>query len=173
MDKLIPDALPLFEAPPVVRLVHLYKLLCAISFDRFSSSNALPLRAFLKQETGKPSMEPCEGSFVADATTECGVQPISPSKFGPSARMRFDLQLNRPPFLGHYKELHHADVSLIINNNADSQLGLVQRSDGARHIRNSVRELSGQASCFPHYKEAITISLLVQHVITENCFLRR
>ena len=48
-------------------------------------------------------------------------------------------------FFGHYDELHHADVSLFINKNAPSQFGLVQPSEGARHIRNSVRKLSDQA----------------------------
>jgi hypothetical protein len=33
LDKLIPEALPLLEAPPVVCLVHL-KLLCGFTFDR-------------------------------------------------------------------------------------------------------------------------------------------
>ena len=46
---------------------------------------------------------------------------------------------NRPPFLGHYGDLHYADVSLLLNKNVGSQFGLVQRCDGARHIQNSVR----------------------------------
>jgi hypothetical protein len=47
-----------------------------------------------------------------------------------------DLPLNRPPFLGHYNELHQKDVSLLLNKNAASQFGLVQLSDGARQLRN-------------------------------------
>ena len=74
MDKLIPEALPLLEAPLVVRLVHLYKLLCGVTFDRSLSSQALALRMCLRQETGKTRMEECEKSFVADALVEYGVR---------------------------------------------------------------------------------------------------
>jgi hypothetical protein len=81
-DKLIPEELPLLEAPPVVRLVHLYKLLCGGTFDRSSSSNVLPLRVCLRQKTGKTRIEPCEGSFVADAPAECGVGPTSAAQVG-------------------------------------------------------------------------------------------
>jgi len=61
MDKFITEALPLLEAPPAVRSVHLYKLLCGVNFDRSSSSNALPLRVCLGQETGKNVMDPLRG----------------------------------------------------------------------------------------------------------------
>ena len=61
LDKFITEALSLLEAPPVVRLVHLYKLLCGVTFDRSSYSNALLLRVCLRQEIGKTRMEQCEG----------------------------------------------------------------------------------------------------------------
>ena len=100
MDKLIPEALPLLEAPPVVRLVHLYKLLCSVNFDRSSSSKDLPLRAYLRHETGKTRIESCEESFVTDEPAECGVRPTSAAKFGQSAGVRFDFPRNRPASLG-------------------------------------------------------------------------
>jgi hypothetical protein len=116
LDKLIPATLPLLEAPPLVRLVHLYKLLCGVTFDR-SSSNALLLRVCLRQETVKTRIQPCEGSFVADAPAECGGRPKPTAQFGPSAGVRCDLPRNRLPFVGHYSELHHIGL----------QFGLVQR----------------------------------------------
>ena len=70
LDKFIPEALPLLKANPAGRLVHLYKLLCGLTFDRSSSSNALPLRVCLRHETGKTRKERCEGSFVIDAPVE-------------------------------------------------------------------------------------------------------
>jgi len=142
------------EAPPAVRLVHLYKLLCGGTFGHSSYSNALPLTECLRQETVKTGMEQCEGSFVADAPAECAVRPTSAAQFGPSAGVRWDLQRNRPPFLGQYSDLHHAHVSLLVNKNANPLFGLVQRSDGDEHIRNSVREIYNQASFFPNYKVA-------------------
>ena len=33
LDKFVPEALPLLEAPPAVRQVHLYKLLCGVAID--------------------------------------------------------------------------------------------------------------------------------------------
>ena len=113
-----------------------YKLLCGGTFDRSSSSNALPLTVFLIQETVKTRMQQCEGSFVADAPAECAVRPTSAVQVGPSAGVRCDLSRNRPPFIGHYGELHHAHVSLLLNKNAALQFGLVQRGDVTRHIRN-------------------------------------
>jgi hypothetical protein len=110
LDKLIPEAIPLLVAPPAVRLVHLHKLLCGGTFDRSSSSNALPLTMCLRQETVKTCMQQCEGSFVADAPAECAVRPTSAVHVGPSAGVRCDLPRNRPPFLGHYGELHHTEV---------------------------------------------------------------
>ena len=92
LDKLIPEALPLPEAPPAVRLVHLYKLLCGGTFDRSSPSNALPLTVCLRQETVKTGIEQCEGSFVADAPAECAVWPTSAVQVGPSAEVRCDLK---------------------------------------------------------------------------------
>ena len=86
---------------------------------------------------------------MADAPAECAVRPTSAVQVGPSAGVRCDLPSNRPPFLGHYGELNHAHVPLLINKNATSQFGLVQRGDGARHIQKSVRDVSDQASCFP------------------------
>jgi hypothetical protein len=114
-DKLNPEALPLLESPTIVRLVHLYKLLCGVTFGSSSSSNALPLRVCLRQETVKIRMQQCEGSFVTDAPAECAVRPTSTTQVGPSARLRNDLRRNRQPFLGHYGELHHADFSLFLN----------------------------------------------------------
>jgi len=94
-------------------------------------------------------MQQCEGSFVADAPAGCAVRQTPAVQVGPSAEVRCDLPRNRPPFLGHYGELNHAHVPLLINKNATSQFGLVQTGDGARHILKSVREVSDQASCFP------------------------
>jgi len=166
LDNLIPEALPLPEAPPAVRLVHLYKLLCGGTFDRSSSSKALPLTVCLRQETVKTGMEQCEGNFVADAPAECAVRPTSAVQVGPSAGVRCDLPRDRPPFLGQYSELRHAHVSLLLNKNAASHFGFVQRSDGARHLLNTVRQLSDQASCFPDYKVAPSISLLIKHILS-------
>ena len=75
--KLIPEALPLLEATPVVRSVRLYKLLCGVSFGRSSFSNALPLTVSLRQEKGKTRTEHCEGRFVADAPVDYDVCPTS------------------------------------------------------------------------------------------------
>jgi hypothetical protein len=99
-------------------------------------------------------MQQCEGSFVADAPAKCAVRSTSAAQIGPSGGVRCDLPRNRPPFLGHYGELHHAQVSLLLNKNAASQFGLVQRNDGARHRLYSVRELYDQASFIPKYKVA-------------------
>ena len=148
LDKLIPEALPLPEATPVVRFVHLYKLLCGGTFDRSSSSNALPLTVCLRQETVKTGMQQREGSFVADAPAECAVRPTSAVQVGPSSEVRCDLPRNRPPFLNHYGELNHKV----------SQFGFVQRSDLARLILNSVRKISDQDSSFPDYKVALSLS---------------
>jgi hypothetical protein len=165
LDKLIAEALPLLEAPPAVRLVHLCKLLCGGILDR-SYSNALPIRAFLRQETGKTSMERFEGSFVADAPPECGVRPISAAQVGPSEAVSIDLSRNRPTFLQYDDELHHAQVSLLLNKKDGSQFGLVRRGDGARHFLNSVRKLSDQVSCFPNYKVVLSMSLLLHHILS-------
>jgi len=97
-------------------------------------------------------------SSVSVAPVERCVRSKSTAHFRPSARVRCDLPRNRPKFLGHYGELHHADLSLLLNKKDGSQFGLVTRSDGARHLRNSVRELSDQASCFPKYKVALSLS---------------
>jgi hypothetical protein len=123
LDKLIAEALPLPEAPTAVRSVHLYKLLCGGTLDR-SYSNALPNRAFLRQETGKTSMERCEGGFVPEAPAECGVRPTSATQIGPSAGVRCDLPRNRQSFLGRYSELCQAHVSLLLNKIAGSHFGL-------------------------------------------------
>jgi hypothetical protein len=93
-------------------------------------------------------MEQCEGSFVADAPTECGFRPTSAAQVGPSAGVRCYLPSNRPLFLGNCGELNHTDFSLLLNKKDGLQFDLLLRSDGARHIRNSVRELSDQASFF-------------------------
>jgi hypothetical protein len=114
LDKLIAEALPLPEAPPAVRSVHLYKLLCDGTLDR-SSSNALPIRAFLMEETGKTSKERCEGSIVTDASAECGVRSTSAAKVAPSAGVRIDLSRNRPTFLQYDEELRHEHVSILLN----------------------------------------------------------
>ena len=82
---------------------------------------------------------------MSDALVECGFRLTPCAKFGPPEGVRFHLPRNRPPFLEHYSELHHPDVSLLINKNDVSQFDLMQCRDGARHIRNSVRELSDHA----------------------------
>jgi hypothetical protein len=133
LDNLIAEALPLPEAPPAVRSVHLYKLLCGGTLDR-SSSNDLPIRAFLREETGKTSMERCEGSFVTVAPAECGVWSTSAAQVAPSEGVRIDLPRIRPPFLGYDDELNHTHESILLNENAGSQFGLVQPSVGARHF---------------------------------------
>jgi hypothetical protein len=97
--KFIPEALPSLEAPLVVCLVHLYKLLCGITFDRSSYSIALPLRLSLRQEKVKTGMEKTERIFVADAPVERGVRPTSSKPVRPSAGVRCDLPLNNPTFL--------------------------------------------------------------------------
>jgi len=53
---------------------------------------------------------------VADAPVECAVWPTSAVQFEPSAEVRCDLPRLRSAFLGHYGELHHADVSLPVND---------------------------------------------------------
>jgi len=73
LDELISEALTLQEAPPLFRMVHLYKLLCGVTFDHSLSPNALPLRACLWQKTGKTIMEQCEGSLLCEATVDYGV----------------------------------------------------------------------------------------------------
>jgi len=88
LDKLIPEALPLLEAPPAVRSVRLCKLLCGVTFDRSSFSNALPVRVCLRQETGKTRMERCEGSFVVDAPVERGVRATLSAQVVASAGVR-------------------------------------------------------------------------------------
>jgi hypothetical protein len=83
---------------------------------------------------------------------ECGGQPTSAAQVVPSAGVRCDLLCDRAPFLGNYGKLQHADVSLLVHKNDGSQFGLVQRSDGALYLRNSVREIFDQASCFSKYR---------------------
>jgi len=53
------------------------------------------------QKTQKARVETCEGCFVADAPVERGFRPTSAAQFGPSPRVRSELKLKRPPFLGH------------------------------------------------------------------------
>ena len=107
---------------------------------------------YLRQETVKTHVESCEGSFVAVEPVEHDDRPTSAAQVGPSAGVSCDLPRNRPAFLGHYGDLLHIG----------SQIGLVQRSGGARHLLNSVRKLSYQASCFPNYKATHSMSLPVQ-----------
>jgi hypothetical protein len=47
--------------------------------------------------------------------------------------VRFHLPRNTTQFLGHYGELHHADVSLHLNKIAGSKFGPVQSYNGAWH----------------------------------------
>ena len=88
MDKLIPEALPLLEKPPVVRLVHLYKLLRGVTFACSLSSNALTFRVFLGQERVKTPMKTCVEIFETDAPVERGVWSTSAAKLGRSAGVR-------------------------------------------------------------------------------------
>jgi len=67
-------------------------LLCGGTFDRSSSSNALPLTVCLRQETVKTGMQHCDGSFVADASAECAVWLTSSVQVEPSAEVRCDLK---------------------------------------------------------------------------------
>ena len=116
---------------------------------------------FIRQETLKTRTEPCEECVVADAPAECGVWLTSAAQVGPSALVCCDLPRTTP----YYGELLHADVLVLVNTRkiASSQFGLVQRGGGARHLLNSVRELSDQTSCFPTTKWHIHC-LLVQHI---------
>ena len=142
MDKLISVALPLLGARPAVRLVHLYKLLCGGTFDRSSSSNALPLTLCLRQETVKTGMQQCEGSFVADAPAECAVRPTSSAQVGPSAVVRCDLPRCKPQFLGHYSELHHANVSLLIKKMLVHSHGTFRTQSGKFMTRPRVTQIT-------------------------------
>ena len=92
---------------------------------------------------------------MADAPAECAVRPTPAVQVGPSAGVRCDLPRNRPPFPGHYGELHQAHVLFLINKNYNPQLGLVQRGDGAECIRNSVRELYDLASFSPKLQSGL------------------
>jgi len=84
-------------------------------------------------------MEQCEGICVVYALVESGVRPTSTAQVRAMDGRDCEFSRIRPPFLGHYGELHQADVSLILNENDGSQFDLVQRCDAVRHIRNSVR----------------------------------
>jgi hypothetical protein len=103
---------------------------------------------------------------VVYAPVECGVRRTWVAQVGPSARVHCDLPRKRPPFLGLYGELYHTDESLFVNKKDGLEFGLVQHSEDARHIRNSVREISDQASCFTNYKMALSMSLLVEHILS-------
>jgi len=92
---------------------------------------------------------------VGDAPAECAVWPKSAVQVGPRAGGRFDLPRNRPLFLGHYSELHQAHVLFLINKIANPHFGLLQRSDGAEHIRISGRELYEQASFSPKLQSGL------------------
>ena len=92
MGKINLEALPLLEAPSVVRLVHLQKLLCGLTVDCSSSSKASLLKIFFGQEIEKIRMEPCDGSFVAHAPVECGIWPTSVAPVGPRARVCCDVK---------------------------------------------------------------------------------
>jgi len=167
-NKLIAEAFSLLEAPPVVRLIHLQKLPCGVTFDHYSCSNALNLRVFLSQETWKSPHTAVSWSFVADAPVECVVLRTSAANVQPSARVRCHLPRNTSPFLGHYGELHHADVSLLLNKTAGPKFGPVQNCNGARHLLLWVRELSDQASWFPNYKVALSMSLVLQNILSKT-----
>jgi hypothetical protein len=52
---------------------------------------------------------------LANAPVECGVWPTLAAQVGPSVGVLCDLPRNRQAFLGHYGELHHADISLLLN----------------------------------------------------------
>jgi hypothetical protein len=83
LDKPIPEAVQLLEAPPVVCLCICVSCCVALLLIVPTSSNYLSLRVFLRQETIKTPMLQCVGSFVADVPVDCGVWP--------SARMCCDL----------------------------------------------------------------------------------
>jgi len=96
---------------------------------------------------------------VADATVDFGVWPTSAVQVGPSAQVCCDL----PRITPYYDELLHADISVLVNKFDSSKFGLVQRTGGGRNLRNSVRDLSGQASRFPNYKVAHSLSVGATH----------
>ena len=66
------------------------------------------------QETGKTGTGPCEGSFVDETPADCVVWPTKVAQVASSAAVRSELKLKTQPILGHYGELHHADVSLLL-----------------------------------------------------------
>jgi len=125
LDKLIAEALPLLEAPTVVRSVYLYKLLCGVNIDCSWSPNAPPLRACLRQETRKTLKELCEGSFVVYAPVRSVVRMPWAAQITEMDGCNCDLPPNRQPFLSHYGELQYADVSSPVNKDTGSQFGLV------------------------------------------------
>ena len=55
-------------------------------------------------------MEHCEGGFVVYATEERGVRAKWAAEIESRARVRSEFPRNRQTFLGHYGELHHAEV---------------------------------------------------------------
>ena len=117
-------------------------------------------------------MEQCEGNLCLKYKRIWGSAKIGCASWvKPTGGS--ELKLKLPPFLGHYNELHPADFSLFLNKNAASQFGLVQPSEGARHIMNLVRELSDQALCVSNYKVALSMSpgAIRYHELTLNCFL--
>jgi len=87
-------------------------------------------------------------------------------KFGQVQGVRCDLPRNTPPFRRYYGELHHADISLLLNKNGGSQFSHVQHSGGAWHLLNSVRQHSEHASFFTNYKVALTKSLLLHYILS-------
>jgi hypothetical protein len=116
LDKLITEAIPLLEEPPVVCLVHLYKLLCGVTFDRSHIFKCCNSQGVVKAGNSKKNlMDYCVRSFVSDTPVECSVWPRTAANFGPRTGLRFDLPLNRPPFLGEYDELHNVDIPLLLN----------------------------------------------------------
>ena len=95
-------------------------------------------------------MEQCDGGFVTAAPEERGVRATSAYMLGRWTGAIVTCHKNRLQLLRHYCELHYVEVSLPLNKNDGFLVGLLQRSDGAWYIPNSVRELSDQASCFPN-----------------------
>ena len=165
LDKLIPEALPLLEAPPLFRLVHLYKLLCGGTFYTSHTFKHFTYRSVPKAGKGKHTHTAIWGEFCGWRTCGGRARPTWAVQVGPRRTgLQWQKKLNRPPFLGHYGELHHADVSLLLNKNAGLHFRLVQRRECTRHVRNTFRELTDQASCFP-YKKWQFHCLLVQRII--------
>jgi hypothetical protein len=124
LDKLIPVALPLLEAPPVVCLVHLYKLLCGITLIVPTSSNALSPKGFLKQESKKSHGVVC--GYFCDCRT-CWMWCLT--KNGCTGALWFATQQTAISRCVRRSAPYRCLIAAKLN--VGYQFGLVERSNGA------------------------------------------